>query len=213
MADTQSTQIELVPLTRAWLDAVTEIHLQAYKGNVNFSQLLGKAFVRRTYAWFCEFPDRFGFVAIVNGKPVGFIVGAEFAPERQLNRYRLFTALRQVMTKPWLVISRPVAKGLTSRIPSLFRKDRDWEVKFDEDEILSLYSLAVLPEYARYRIANLLLRECEKHAVKTNKKIILTRVGVQNLSSLMVHRLIGYVVDSSKSDDTEKFLYKRIATE
>ncbi len=208
----QAPKIELISLTTAWLDAVTDIHLEAYKNRTNFSQLLGRAFVHRTYAWFCERPDRFGFVALFDEKPVGFIVGAEFAPETRLNKYRLLTGLRQVVIKPWLMFSRSMVRGLASRISSLFRKSKVWEIEFREGEILTLYSLAVLPEYARYRIANLLLKECEKYAAAIGKRLILTRVGAQNLSSLMVHRLVGYSVDPSRSEDAEKFLYRRIAT-
>lgn len=203
--------IEMLPLESAHLDAITAIHLSAYHGQVNFSQMLGPEFVRRTYEWFCASSDRFGYVCLVNEAPAGFIVGSECFPHRSLNRYRLPVAIKLAARHPRLVLSRRILRSLAHRVSEMRRPDRHWGVEFSPDDFLFLYSLASLSEYAPYRIANRLLRQCETHAFMRKKHYLLCSVGKQNLSSLMVHRMTGFVVDKKMSDDTDVYFYKAVA--
>ena len=204
----KNPRVEILPLRQEHLDAVTEIHLEAYRDQINFSQLLGAPFVRRTYQWFCEAPDRFGFVALIDGEPGGFIVGSEFAPDGRLNRSRLVTAILQALIHPQILTSKMVWQGLLRKITSPPHEDREWQVTIVEGDYIYLYSLAVLAKYAPLRIARLLLSACEGYAKGAGRRLVLASVGADNLPSLTLYRWMRYTVDPQKSDDVDKYFYK-----
>ncbi len=202
--------VEIYLLKESHLDLVTAIHLKGYEGKTNFSQLLGNAFIFKTYEWFCKGADRFGYVAFVDKKMTGFIVGAEFEMETALNKYRFSVALKHLIKHPWVLFSKQVAKGFISKIINCRKRNNNWEIEFDENRGIYLYSMAVLPEFAKHRIAKLLLKKCEEYAMAKNKKVVIAPVGNENIPSLTLYRLMEYTVDKIRQDGENKYLYKVI---
>jgi len=213
MSGNHSPKIELLPIEKKWLDAITNIYLEVYRDKMNFSRSLGKAFVNKTYTWFCENSCSFGFIAIVDGNPAGFIVACEPDHRKKLNQYRFMTGLRQVVLRPWLLLSGSVINVLLDEAVKVFNKNKIRRVDFNNNDSLNLYSLAVLPKYSQNRISNLLLTECENHALKMNKRIIFCYISSQNRSSLLLHHLMGYSIDKMRSNENGMCFYKIIEKE
>lgn len=204
------SMIEVFLLEESHLDLVTAIHLKGYEGKTNFSRLMGSAFVRKTYEWFCKSAGRFGYVAFVGKKMAGFIVGAESEAGWLLNKYRLSTALKYLIKHPWALFSKAVVEGLIGKVINYRKRNNNWGIKFNKDQGVYLYSMAVLPEFAKYRVARLLLKKCEEYAKARNKKVVVAPTGGKNIPSLTLFRIMEYTVDKIRQDGENKYLYKVI---
>lgn len=211
-SDTVCSKIELLPLQRKWLECVTDIHLEMYQDQPNFSLTLGRPFVKKTYAWFCENSNGFGFVAFVDGNPAGFIVGSKPDHRKRLNRYRFVTALRQIAQRPWILLNARVGSMLLCGAMKSFNKVRTYQTDFETNEAFNLYSLAVRSKYSRNRVSNLLLVASENYAAKMGRRVLFGYVRSQNPSSLILHHAMGYSVDKTRSNKDRICFYKTVAT-
>jgi GNAT superfamily N-acetyltransferase len=183
------------------LEEVVLLHERCFHADENKSIYFGRGFIRSTYKFFLADAISFGFVAIYDGKIVGFIVGRLSYYTRALNRYRTPAALWAMLTHPRLLLDsksiRGTLKALYDQLTRTGKKPRTEPIlRHPNGKIASLALLGVDPQYGKLRVSDLLLSVAEEFC--RQKGMLCLRAGVlrSNIKSRFLHRKRGYVEDT-----------------
>jgi ribosomal protein S18 acetylase RimI-like enzyme len=163
--------IALRPLGTSDLDAVAATHRAAFPDSA--LTRLGREAVRRYYEWQLLGPhDAAVFGAFQGSTLVGFCFGGTFrgATTGFIRRHRIYLA-SLVLTRPWLV-ANPLFRdrlkdglAILSRSPDLARIGaRTPKADPPPRQSFGILAIAVHPQWQRYGIGKLLMREAEQAA-------------------------------------------------
>jgi ribosomal protein S18 acetylase RimI-like enzyme len=183
------------------LEEVVLLHERCFHGDENESIYFGRGFIRSTYKFFLADAISFGFVALYEGKIVGFIVGRLSFYTRALNRYRMPAALWAMLTHPRLLLDNKLIRGslkaVHDRLIRTAKKQRVESISpYLNGKVASLALLAVDPQYGKLRVSDLLVSAAEEFC--RQKGMLCLRAGVlrSNIRSRFLHRKRGYVEDT-----------------
>src|SRR5215510_2521026 len=111
---TKST-VTIAPMTSDIVSEVAKLHQQAFHGYM--STRLGPAYIRAFINWFLHNVNTINLTATdVNGKVIGYVLGAPSGCSKALNRDLMWVALRGILVHPWLAIRREFRQTLISRL-------------------------------------------------------------------------------------------------
>ena len=199
------------------LDAVVALHQQCFSADTSLSTRLGARFLRTTYTFFLRDSKAFGFVALREGNPVGFLCGRLDFFVGALNRYRAPVAALALLGRPRLLFEMAFRKGLVKAVTSFTARRKTEERKSTsvrrEGAMATLASLGVLPDYAHLHVSDKLLSTAESLSRKNQMRFVRACVRRANLSSRFLYRKRGYVEDPGKPADDELFYYLSLADE
>lgn len=201
------------------LDSIAEIHLETYSNVDNFSKLLGKDYVKKVYSFFIN--NGYGFVAHLDNKPIGFIVGLEPYLYLYYTYIRLINLVFEIIFRPiFLFITKSknnvtVKNTLLNRVKEYcrFNKFNYMNKTFGAYNGVYICSMAILPIKEKYSIAFRLFEKLESIAVAKKKKYMIGSVGKDNFASLIFHKsLPGYSVhiDRYNKFSNEIFFVKKL---
>lgn len=104
----------LRPIRKSDLEAIARIHMEVFPSY--FLSQLGIKFIVRFYSMFVDSVSHIGYVAEVDGQPVGFVVGTTNARELYRTFYRK-NFFRTAFLIVWNTLTNPVVRGgLNKRI-------------------------------------------------------------------------------------------------
>lgn len=158
----------LRPISEEDLDDLVELHMDAFKEHLNI--LLGKVYIRHFLKWFSDGEDRISLVALVNDTVVGYVVGAKWGYQSEINRDLFTYALRGLFRNPIILLKSRVRKNALSRLKTLLKINRSIEQTktLYKGEILSLVGIGVKEDAKGLGISSGLMREFVQQGRKKN---------------------------------------------
>jgi GNAT superfamily N-acetyltransferase len=196
-----SNTVTIREFQRSDLEEVIALHVRCFHADENESAHFGRGFICSTYKFFLIDAISFGFVAIYDGKIVGFIVGRLSYYTHALNRYRIPAALWDMLAHPRLLFDGKLIRGsLKAVYKQLIRTAKKQRLEpispHLNGKVASLALLAVDPQYGKLRVSDLLLSVAEEFC--RQKGMLCLRAGVlrSNIKSRFLHRKRGYVEDT-----------------
>ncbi len=199
------------------LKAVVQLHQECFAPETNFSTRLGPRFLRASYNFFVKDPKAFGFVALYEGKTVGFICGRLDFFVGALNRYRAPVAALALLGRPRLLFAMDFRKRLVQAVKTFTARRKTEERKSTnatrEGPTATLASLGALPDYAHLRVSDRLLSTAESLCRKQQMHFVRASVRRANISSRFLYRKRGYVEDPGTSTDDGVFCYLSLEDE
>lgn len=152
------------------LKKVADLHLEAFAGYLNAQ--LGRGYAKAFIKWFSR---RKGAIAIavvdIDGKVIGYALGAPTGYGRVLNRELFWCVAVRVIVRPWLFLAPKLWTVLMARVRILFgsQKMNKQESKATEPS-MSLVAIGVLSSERRMKIGQLLIETFESRARKSQMR-------------------------------------------
>lgn len=126
------------------LDVVCDLHMWAFKDHLNV--LLGKTYIRAFLKWFIGRDDCINVVGIMDqGATGGYIVGASWGYQQQMNRSLLKIAAIEMFKRPWLLVHKKIIFSVCLRIKTMLGLNKfigETSARY-EGKILSLVGIGV----------------------------------------------------------------------
>lgn len=187
------------------------MHLKAFKGHLNI--LLGTRYIETFLKWFYSNSNTIHFV-IENkdGDVLGYVVGARWGYQRELNKYLLKPGIWALVTHPWVVFNRRILETIWLRIKTLFGKNthiKETSVKY-EKPIVSLVGIAVAEDARGQKVGGKLLELFEKSALELG--FVTMRLSVYRLNhrARAFYEKYGWKEESSQLESRVMGYYKEI---
>lgn len=126
------------------LDAVRDLHMWAFKDHLNV--LLGKKYIREFLKWFISKGDCINVVGLMDdGTVCGYIVGAPWGYQQQMNKSLLQVAALEMAKRPWLFLHKKIILSVCLRVKTILGLNKfigETSNRY-EGKILSLVGIGV----------------------------------------------------------------------
>ena len=222
--------LEIRPARPSDLDDITNIHVSAFSVEHNLSARLGRRFIRKSNEFFLVDGSADSFVAVADGKVVGYMLGYTGPYTQRYNRYRAFSGALAVLTHPWILLHPKVIRRLlwevVSHGPAPLRKLGGRLVPPGAPPRIvytppqgpkgSVASIAVHPGYSRracaakglpaLNVSDRLLAATEEHYRRHGVVAVMAAVVEDNMPSRRAFERNGYR-EATVLDDQKLYLY------
>jgi ribosomal protein S18 acetylase RimI-like enzyme len=184
------SEVDIRPMADADTEAVVAVHLAAFPSF--FLTFLGPGFLRELYRGIVADPTGLAYVALVSGRPVGFVAGTTM-PARFYSRLARRRAIRFGIAALPAFLRRP------SILPRLLRAfGKSGSAAPDESGRAELMSIAVLPgEQTRGGGAQLVARFADEAFERGASAVYLTTDALGNDAVNRFYLRCGFVLARS----------------
>ncbi|MCD4748309.1 MAG: GNAT family N-acetyltransferase [Thermoanaerobaculales bacterium] len=186
------------------VDELVEVHLEAFDGYMNAA--LGRGYVRAFLLWFCDASDGIALTAWLDGRVVGYVVGAPVGYNSRMTRDLFRVVLRSMVCRPWLGARRDIRAALSARLRLLKGPGGHHSVglgpKGTYGSTVSLVGIGVA-EAARGRGAGgALMKAFESEALKRGMQAMRLTVYRDNVAACRVYQRAGWDPSSAEAEST-----------
>ena len=139
--------MKVVAFNNSHLDKVTELHLWAFKDHLNI--LLGKRYIRSFLSWFIKTDGSVNVVGIDDNENVsGYIVGASWGYQKNMNKDLLVIASVEMLKRPWIFFHKKILQSLWLRSKTMLGLNKFIETTREKysGKIISLVGIGVSKE-------------------------------------------------------------------
>ena len=183
-------------MTKYMVTEVSSVHLQAFKGAMNTR--LGKTCVRKFLDWFVQSEGGIALVAILktggNEQIVGYVVGAPEGYGKAMNRDLFWVAGRNIIIRPWLLLSNQFRTTIKARLIAFFKRPHDQVSQINlTAPVMSLVGLAVMPNQQGQNIGKELLLAFEKQARDLRMRSLRMSVYPENSAARHAYEKCAWV--------------------
>lgn len=166
------------------IDSIVEIHLKSFEGF--FLTFMGQKFLKVLYQSICKDLTGIGFLIEVDNKIAGFVIGTSHLTglySRLLKKNFLefgFASISSILKKPSIIIH-------------LFRTFTSTKQQNSSEDIATLMSIAIDPEFQGNNIGAILVDEFLKEASKRDcKKVNLNTDAKNNDKANHFYQKLGF---------------------
>ena len=191
------SSLVVVPMLSESVADVVEVHIEAFNGYMNAS--LGRGYVRAFLSWFCEAQDGISFIARLDGKIVGYVVGAPVGYNAQMTRDLAWVVARSMTCRPWLAWRRDIRAALVARLQLLKGTRRspkgptvDPVPRIPQRAIVSLVGIGVADAARGRGVGGALMRAFESEALKRGTGAMRLTVYRDNEAACRVYESAGW---------------------
>jgi ribosomal protein S18 acetylase RimI-like enzyme len=194
------------------VDAVSEIHLQAFSGYLNAR--LGAGYARALIQWFAQQEDAIALAAIDRDHQViGYAIGAPASITQKLRHDLLGITARSIILRPWLILDKRLWKVGYAR---LMRENDVDNINHEADlpePIMSLFGIGVRPSHRRKGVGQQLLCVFEARAKALRNRSLLLWVYADKLTTRHLYEKCGWCVSQGSLESTGVTRYVRLLDE
>lgn len=153
------------------VDSIVEIHLKSFEGF--FLTFMGQKFLKVLYQSICKDPTGIGFLVEVENKTAGFVIGTSHLPglySRLLKKNILdfgLASISSIFKKPSIIIH-------------LLRTFAFTKQQNSTEELATLMSIAINPQFQGNNIGAILVNEFLKCASERECKIVNLNTDAKN---------------------------------
>ena len=201
------------------LPKLADCQMACFPGS--FSTKLGKQYVQKTLAWFLENENRFLFHVRSENNVIGFCGG--FTPSKPgdgsssgMLQFAFSEALKGLIKNPFLLFHKElrshypfiwlnIKRKMTGKIKPI---DKSSDAKTFKPYV-GLVVIGVLPSQQGKGIAQLLMREFEKRAIKMHQNEIVLSVKKENSNAIKAYEKFGLKI---KEELGETFVMNKYIT-
>ena len=194
------------------LDRVSAIHCRQFPNSRSTS--LGRPFVRKMYRWFVENQPGLSYVALIEDKPAGFVIGAIGGYGRTVFRYAIFEILFGLMRRPWLLLRSQTfllwpsyLKGLFPRRPGKTQQI----VKNPGQTKASLASIAVAQSAQGGGLGKALVAAFEQGARQLGAATLGLSVELDNHAARRLYQRCGWQLASENGPQNSAYYTKDLS--
>lgn len=197
---------------RDMIDAVSEIHLQAFSGYLNAR--LGVGYARALIQWFAQQEDAIGLAAIdCYHQVIGYAIGAPASITQKLRHDLFGITARSIMLRPWLILDKRL---WTVGYARLMRENDEDKINHEEDlpePTMSLFGIGVRPSHRRNGVGQELLCAFEARAKALRNRSLLLWVYADKLTTRHLYEKCGWRVSQGSLESAGVTRYVRLLDE
>jgi len=192
--NTSIMRVEIREMRLEDVRATVDVHVEAFSGYMNVA--MGKAYVRAFLSWFCKAGDGVAFTAWIDGRIVGYVVGAPVGYGSAMTRDLMCVVARSFACRPWLLLRSDIRAVLYSRINGLRKRRRggnDVEiVQGTTERMISLVGIGVADKARGKGAGGALMEAFESASRKKGMKAMRLSVYRDNLAACHVYERAGW---------------------
>lgn len=163
--------------------------------------------------WFYNNPDTINHV-IENekGEVLGYVVGAQWGYQKELNKYLLKPGLWALITHPWVVFNKRILETIWLRYKTLTGKNKhigDTALKYTMP-MVSLVGIAVATKARGLNVGNQLIQRFEQSARELNIATMRLSVYRSNYRARAFYKKNGWLEEPSPKKNRVMGYYKVI---
>jgi ribosomal protein S18 acetylase RimI-like enzyme len=190
--DLRRLSVTVAPMTRAHLDAASEVHRDAFRDHMNGR--LGARYARALLAWFMAADRGIALVAIgEDDRVVGYVAGAPVGYGPSLTRALLPVAAASAVLRPWLLFDRDIRARIVTRLRGL-RAAAGGSVVPEEPDTMSLVAIGVASSARGQQVGAALLRAFEERASALGMRAVRLSVYDHNVPARRLYERAGWSV-------------------
>lgn len=191
------------------VDAVSEIHLEAFRGYLNAR--LGVRYARALIHWFARQEGAIALAAVDgNHRVVGYAIGASSTLTQNLHGALFWVTVGSIVLRPWVILDRRLWKVGYARFINK-RNDSDAGLEQDLPEpVMSLFGIGVKPSHRQRGIGLRLLRAFEERAKSLKIRSLLLWVYADRTATRHLYEKCGWQSCSGSMESTGVVKYVRI---
>lgn len=182
------------------LQEVTDLHMWAFKDHLNV--LLGKVYIKAFLKWFIGRNDCINVVGVMDdGKPGGYIVGATWGYQQQMNKSLVSVAAIEMAKRPWLLFHKRIIASVCLRVKTIFGRNKfigATKEKYD-GRILSLVGIGVAEKAQGSGIATKMMEEFISRAKKSGFNYVRLSVYASNARARKFYEKTGWLPEISNN--------------
>ncbi len=185
-------ELVIEPIRDGLLPELVEVHMDAFRGYMNAS--IGRAYVRRFLCWFSRRSDGIALAAAVDGRVVGYVVGAPIGYERSMNRDLLWAAARGLALRPWLVLEKRFVERLGQRARQLLGWSAVHRPSLPDlpQPVMSLVGIGVSAEGRGSGVGRALMEEFERRCRHDGVRAMRLSVYASNQAARTLYDRAGW---------------------
>lgn len=203
--------MKILPMTDGMLNAVANLHMQAFEGALNTR--LGKFYINKVLGWFIKVENGIALVAKFGPSEeiVGYVIGAPLGYAKELNRDLFWVAFVNILIRPWLFCNKHFRVVVKCRLRSFMHISQGHisEVALPMP-IISLVGIAVMPSQQGKNIGKELLLAFERHATEKQAGSLRLSVYPENLSARHIYEKCGWLPIENQNGHGETMNYYKI---
>lgn len=191
----------------AHLNDVTSLHLWAFRDHLNV--LLGRKYNFRFLQWFVEHRNTIRLIGLLDEKPEGYVVGAEWGYQNEMNRDLLWSMTSALITHPWIIFNRKILKNGWLRFRSILGFNRSLEAiqhKY-EGRIVSLVGIGVSRKAQGSQLAGELMYAFLHEAKSRGFDFARLSVYEVNSRAIRFYEKNGWVAENNKNSDVVGYYF------
>jgi ribosomal protein S18 acetylase RimI-like enzyme len=194
-----SGELEIVDMDSHHIEDQVKIHMDAFRGYSNTK--IGKNYVRKFLKWFANHHTAIALSALYEGKPAGYVVGAQVGYQVKMNKDLMGVAAIGFISHPWVIFNKKIISIASSRLKVLFvKKDINQSKEVPgKDNMVSLVGIAVSPSFSGYNIGSSLMNKFEELARLKGFSAMRLSVYDDNEAALRLYKKNGWQELSSNN--------------
>ncbi len=189
VGDAKGVETRLRPMTAGDVEAVTEVHLAAFRGYLNTR--LGRGYLRAFLGWFVRDEAGIALVVECNGRCAGYVVGAPLGYQRRLSLRTIPAAALGALVRPWVVFDTRVRRAVAARMSTMLGSDRTESV-LGQTGTFSLVGIAVDPAVVGQGLGAALMSAFEKEARRAGARDLRLSVYPDNAAARRLYERCGW---------------------
>lgn len=204
---------QIKKITSRQIDSLVEIHKVAFYNYPH--SFLGGYYIKKFISWFANNSDAIALVAVNNGNPVGYVVGAPLGYRRRLDINMFSVVFLCLLSRPWLLFNRSVIKGLRTRIISQIKNKNSEDAELTlPPPVFRLVAIAVDARHRRKGVGKKLFFEFKKLVAAKEAKSLVLSVHKNNQIARKFYRRSGWkILQPSDNSILKYYLLKKKSNE
>lgn len=191
------------------LQAVSEVHLGAFRGYLNAR--LGTGYACALIGWFAQQEDAIALAAIDgNRRVIGYAIGAPVTITQKLRRDLFWITARSIVLRPWLIFDTRLWKVGHARLRSKNDADNVGQEPDLLEPTMSLFGIGVNPSDRRKGVGQQLLRAFEEKAKALKYRSLLLWVYADKATTRQLYEKCGWHLCPENLGNTGVLKYVRI---
>ena len=201
--------MKIIVFNSSHLDKVTELHLWAFKDHLNV--LLGKRYIRAFLTWFIKADGTVNVVGIDDNEQIaGYIVGAPWGYQKQMNKKLLPVATVEMIKRPWIFFHKKILQSIWLRSKTMLGLNKFIETTREKysGKIISLVGIGVSEQAIGSGIAPLMMDQFIELAIRKNYAYARLSVYKSNSRARKFYEKMGWAPEESNT--TVMGYYKKL---
>lgn len=194
---------------RDMVDAVSEIHLEAFRGYLNAR--FGIGYARALIHWFARQEGAIALAAVDgNHRVVGYAIGAPSTLAQKLHGALFWVTAGSIVLHPWVILDKRLWKVGYARFMNK-RNASDTSPRSDLPEpVMSLFGIGVKPSHRQRGIGQRLLRAFEERARSHKIQSLLLWVYADRTATRHLYEKCGWQLCPGSMESSGVVKYVRI---